>query len=64
MVYAKLAQINLYWFKKNYPNDELDIYILGVTHWGTSWGYVLTDLELVKDSDDGYFKAIYEKEDV
>ena len=24
---------------------ELDMYIVGVTHWGTSWDYVLTDIE-------------------
>ena len=23
---------------------ELDIYLWGVTHWGTSWDYVLTDI--------------------
>jgi hypothetical protein len=23
-----------------YFNEELDLYILGVTHWGTSWEYV------------------------
>lgn len=45
-----------------YYHNDLDIYILGVTHWGTRWSYVLTDLKLVKDSD-GYYKAIYEKED-
>lgn len=45
-----------------YYHNELDIYILGVTHWGTSWDYVFTDLKLVK-TDDGYYKAIYEKED-
>ena len=44
-----------------YYHNELDIYILGVTHWGTSWGYVLTDLKLVKN-DDGYYSAMYEKE--
>lgn len=44
-----------------YYHNDLDIYILGVTHFGTSWDYVLTDLKLIKDSD-GYFKAIYEKE--
>lgn len=27
-------------------NEELDIYLWGVTHWGTSWDYVLTDIEL------------------
>lgn len=25
-------------------NDELDLYIWGVTHYGTSWSYVLTDI--------------------
>lgn len=29
-------------------NDELDIYVWGVTHYGTSWDYVLTDIEIVK----------------
>ena len=30
-----------------YYNNELDIYVWGVTHWGTSWDYVLTDIKLV-----------------
>lgn len=25
-------------------NEELDMYVWGVTHFGTSWGYVLTDI--------------------
>lgn len=25
-------------------NEELDIYVWGVTHWGTSWDYVLTSI--------------------
>lgn len=25
-------------------NEELDMYIWGVTHWGTAWDYVLTDV--------------------
>lgn len=25
-------------------NEELDMYIWGVTHWGTGWDYVLTDI--------------------
>lgn len=29
-----------------YYIDTLDIYIWGVTHWGTSWDYVLTDVKL------------------
>ena len=28
-----------------YYINELDLYILGVTHFGTSWDYVLTDIE-------------------
>lgn len=27
-------------------NESLDLYIWGVTHWGTSWDYVLTDIKL------------------
>ena len=44
-----------------YYHNRLDIYILGVSHFGTSWSYVLTDLKLVKN-EDGYYSAIYEKE--
>ena len=28
-------------------NEELDLYLWGVTHFGTSWDYVLTDIKLV-----------------
>ena len=37
---------------KDYTNEilfyceDLDMYIWGVTHWGTSWDYVLTDIKL------------------
>lgn len=27
-----------------YYNSELNMYLWGVTHWGTSWNYVLTDV--------------------
>lgn len=27
-------------------NDELDMYVWGVTHYGTSWDYVLTNIEI------------------
>lgn len=27
-----------------YYHDELDIYLWGVTHWGTAWDYVLMDI--------------------
>lgn len=30
-------------------NEKLDIYIWGVTHFGTSWDYVLTDIKLEED---------------
>ena len=29
-----------------YYNEELDMYVWGVTHFGTSWDYVLTDIAL------------------
>jgi hypothetical protein len=31
-----------------YYNETLDIYLWGVTHWGTAWDYVLTDIECNK----------------
>lgn len=30
-------------------NEKLDLYIWAVTHFGTSWDYVLTDVKLVKE---------------
>ena len=29
-----------------YYNSEFDMYVWGVTHWGTSWDYVLTDIPI------------------
>ena len=29
-------------------NEKLDIYIWGITHFGTSWDYVLTDVGIVE----------------
>lgn len=29
-----------------YYSEALDMYLWGVTHWGTSWDYVLTDIKL------------------
>lgn len=40
-----------------YYHNELDIYILGVSHFGTGWDYVLTDIKLKKayeDNNDWY----------
>ena len=32
-----------------YYIDYLNIYIWGITHWGTSWNYVLTDVKIELD---------------
>lgn len=32
-------------------NEKLDIYIWGITHFGTSWDYVLTDVKLVSEDE-------------
>jgi len=32
-------------------NDELYLYIWGVTHWGTSWDYVLTNIKIEKPEE-------------
>ena len=31
-----------------YYCEELDLYLWGVTHFGTAWSYVLTDIEIEK----------------
>ena len=42
-------------FLKRYTNEiiyyipVLDVYVWGVTHWGTSWDYVLTDIKIEED---------------
>lgn len=39
------AELLQYWTDEVlYYHEELDIYLWGVTHWGTSWDYVLTDI--------------------
>lgn len=35
-----------------YYIDELDLYVLGVTHLGTGWDYVLTDIEPTENIDE------------
>ena len=43
-----------YWMLENftdelvYYHEELDMYLWGITHFGTSWDYVLTDIKLVE----------------
>lgn len=41
-----------------YYHNRLDIYILGVNHYGTSWSYILTDFRLEKDDSNDWYKAI------
>lgn len=31
-----------------YYNEELELYLWGITHFGTSWDYVLTDIKIEK----------------
>jgi hypothetical protein len=32
-----------------YYNDKLDVYLWGITHFDTSWDYVLTDIKIDKE---------------
>lgn len=34
-----------------YYHERLDMYLWGITHWGTGWDYVLTDVKLVEQMD-------------
>ena len=49
----QLARILQEWTNEIiYYIESLDIYIWGVTHWGTSWDYVLTNIKIeLKESD-------------
>jgi hypothetical protein len=38
-----------------YYIEELNLFVLGVTHFGTGWGYVLTDIEPTDDLDSADF---------
>lgn len=40
--------LNEYTDELVFYNEELDMYLWGVTHFGTSWDYVLTDIKLMK----------------
>ena len=33
-------------------NQDLDLYVWGVTHWGTAWDYVLTDIKIELKGDE------------
>ena len=32
-------------------NDTLGLYLWGVTHWGTSWDYVCTNIKIIKEEN-------------
>ena len=32
-----------------YYHERLDMYLWGITHWGTGWDYVLTDIPIVEN---------------
>lgn len=34
-----------------YYHSELDMYVWGITHFGTGWDYVLTDVKLISKGD-------------
>ena len=45
------AEILGYWTDEIiYYNEKLDMYVWGVTHWGTSWDYVLTNIRISEDA--------------
>lgn len=35
-----------------YYNEKLDMYLWGITHYGTAWDYVLTDIRIKLDDDE------------
>lgn len=35
-----------------YYHERLDMYLWGITHWGTGWDYVLTDVKLKEAMND------------
>lgn len=34
-----------------YYNDQLDLYLWGITHFGISWDYVLTDVRIIEETE-------------
>ena len=38
-----------------YYNEKLDMYLLGVTHWGTSWDIVDTDFKKINEDENYYY---------
>ena len=47
-----------------YYHNDLDIYILGVTHYGTNWGYILTNVRIEREKDnDNWFVCYIDEEE-
>lgn len=55
---TRLQKINELIYYDNY----LDCYVLGVCHYGTSWSYILTDIEIEKSEDDTWYNCYYYEE--
>lgn len=34
-----------------YYNDQLDLYLWGITRFGTSWDYVLTNIRIIEETE-------------
>ena len=43
-------------------SEKLDCYVLGVTHFGTSWDYVLTDMKYTTEYEGSMQDKLYEGE--
>lgn len=41
-----------------YYCNELDIYVLGITHFGTRWDYVLTDVDLIENKEGVFYPSL------
>lgn len=46
-----------------YYNEKLDVYLWGVTHFGTSWDYVLTDIKINPEAIKAYHEAQAKKKE-
>lgn len=46
--YEGYQMLDYYTNENVYYNEELDMFIWGIDHYGTGWDHVLTDIEIVK----------------
>ena len=66
---VNFSTFNLDFMKKYCQNElilfylkELDLYVLGVTHFGTCWDYVLTSFEYTTDWNNSMQEKLYKEE--